>query len=74
MAKHQDAPTGSAFRVCLNGFTVRDCASESDAIGSALELKRTMAGAKITVINVRAGLTVEVCSAFLGDGLAGRQR
>ncbi|MDB5558688.1 MAG: hypothetical protein JWQ36_1622 [Enterovirga sp.] len=74
MANHQDAPTGSAFRVCLNGFTVRDCASESDAIGSAIELKKAVAGAKVTVINVRAGLTVEVCSAFLGDGVPARRR
>ena len=60
MAEHPDDLGRRPFRVCLNGWTVWECATESDAAGIAIELKRGSPRGTVTILNLRAGLTIEI--------------
>jgi nitrous oxidase accessory protein NosD len=60
MGKDHEDPAPSPFRICLNGLTVRECSTEPDAIDAAIQLRRGVAGAAVTIVNLRTGIVVEV--------------
>ena len=48
------------FRVLLNGFFLRECWTESEAIDQALDVKLLSPRSKIAIVNIRAGTRVEL--------------
>jgi hypothetical protein len=58
MGEDQEDPAPLPFRICLNGLTVRECSTEPEAIDAAIQLRRGVAGAAVTIVNRRTGIVV----------------
>ncbi len=58
--RRPDRNHGPTFQVFLNGFLMRECWTEQQAIDVALDLKPTTPRSEISILNLRTGHKVPV--------------
>jgi hypothetical protein len=50
-----DGNDGPSFQVCLNGFLVRECWTELQAVDAALGLMQSAPRSEVTILSLRTG-------------------